>query len=159
MKNKKKNEVSNFKKINRRDLIIGASSIGAFSLTPKKLLSEEANPENLPPNLPEWTQYLGDGVDVNPYGMPSEFEGHVIRRNVEWLTASAESSVNFTPLQDLEGIVTPNGLCFERHHGGVSVINPQDFRLMINGLVDREMIFTLDDLKRFPQTNKFYFLE
>ena len=30
---------------------------------------------------------------------------------------------------------------------------------MINGLVDREMIFTLDDLKRFPQTNKFYFLE
>ena len=30
---------------------------------------------------------------------------------------------------------------------------------MINGLVDREMIFTLDDLKRFPQVNKFYFLE
>ena len=159
MKKNKKNEVSNFKKLNRRKLLIGASSIGAISLASKNLLSQEANPENLPPNLPEWTQYLGDGVDVNPYGMPSEFEGHVIRRNVEWLTASAESSVNFTPLQDLEGIVTPNGLCFERHHGGVSVINPQDFRLMINGLVDREMIFTLDDLKRFPQTNKFYFLE
>ena len=55
MKKNKKNEVSKFKKLNRRDLIIGASSIGAFSLTPKKLLSEEANPENLPPNLPEWT--------------------------------------------------------------------------------------------------------
>ena len=91
--------------------------------------------------------------------MPSEFENNVIRRNVEWLTASTESSVNFTPIQDLEGIVTPNGLCFERHHGGVSIINPKDYRLMINGLVDREMIFTLDDLKRFPQTNKFYFLE
>ena len=75
---------------------IGASSVGAVSLAPNSLLSQEANPENLPPNLPEWTQYLGDGVDVNPYGMPSEFEGHVIRRNVEWLTASAESSVNFT---------------------------------------------------------------
>ena len=112
MKKNKKNELSTFKKINRRDLIIGASSIGAFSLAPKKLLSEEANPENLPPNLPEWTQYLGDGVDVNPYGMPSEFEGHVIRRNVEWLTASAESSVNFTPLQDLEGIVTPNAVSY-----------------------------------------------
>ena len=79
MKKYKKNEVSNFAKLNRRNLIIGASSIGAFSLTPKTLLSEEANPENLPPNLPEWTQYLGEGVDVNPYGMPSEFEGHVIR--------------------------------------------------------------------------------
>ena len=99
MRKNKKNEVSNSKKINRRKLLIGASSIGAISLASKNLLSQEANPENLPPNLPEWTQYLGDGVDVNPYGMPSEFEGHVIRRNVEWLTASAESSVNFTPLQ------------------------------------------------------------
>ena len=159
--NKKKQIKNNpiSKKLNRRQLITGTASLGAIALAPKKVFSQDTNPENLPPNLPEWTQYLGDGVDVNPYGVPSEYEAHVIRRNVEWLTASAESSVNFTPLQDLEGIVTPNGLCFERHHGGVSVINPQDFRLMINGLVDREMIFTLDDLKRFPQTNKFYFLE
>ena len=58
MKKNKKNEVSKFTKLNRRALIIGASSIGAFSLAPKNLLSEETNPENLPPNLPEWTQYL-----------------------------------------------------------------------------------------------------
>ena len=58
MKKNKKNEVSNLKKINRRDLIIGASSIGAISLAPKNLLSQEVNTENLPPNLPEWTQYL-----------------------------------------------------------------------------------------------------
>ena len=51
MKKNKKNEVSNFKKLNRRELIIGASSIGAISLAPKKLLSEEANPENLPPTF------------------------------------------------------------------------------------------------------------
>ena len=133
--------------------------IGALALTTKSLLAKEANKKNLPPNVPEWTEALGEGVDVNPYGMPSEFESHVVRRNVEWLTASTESSVNFTPLQDLEGIVTPNGLCFERHHGGKTIINPADYRLMINGLVDREMIFTLDDLKRFPQVNKFYFLE
>ena len=87
MKKNKKNEVSRNKKFNRRDLIIGASSVGAISLASKKLLSQEVNSENLPPNLPEWTQYLGDGVDANPYGMPSEFEGHVIRRNVEWFTA------------------------------------------------------------------------
>ena len=58
-----------------------------------------------------------------------------VSRNVEWLTASTESSVNFTPLQDLEGIVTPNGLCFERHHGGTAIINPVPITdLMINGL-------------------------
>ena len=67
MKKNKKNEVSKFTKLNRRDLIIGASSIGAISLASKNLLSQEANSENLPPNLPEWTQYLGDGVDAVSY--------------------------------------------------------------------------------------------
>ena len=144
--------------INRRQLLASSLALGAVGTT-KASKASEVVPSNSPPNLPEWTTYLGDGVDVAPYGSPSEFESHVIRRNVPWLTATAESSVNFTPIQNLEGFVTPNGLCFERHHGGVAIINPDEYRFMINGLVDREMIFTLDDLKRFPQTNKFYFLE
>jgi sulfane dehydrogenase subunit SoxC len=48
----------------------------------------------------------------------------VVRRNVPWLTADSVSSVNFTPLHEMEGIITPNGLCFERHHGGVADIDP-----------------------------------
>jgi len=144
--------------VSRRALLGGTAAMGVAGAT-KLAMGSETNPANLPPNVSEWTPYLGAGVDANPYGMPSEFESHVIRRNVEWLTASTESSVNFTPLQDLEGFVTPNGLCFERHHGGVPEVIPSDYRLMINGLVDREMIFTLEDLKRFPQVNKFYFLE
>ena len=144
--------------LSRRSLLGGATALGAASVL-NAAGAGEVNPDNLPPNVPEWTPYLGPGVDANPYGKPSEFESHVVRRNVEWLTASAESSVNFTPLHELDGIVTPNGLCFERHHGGVPEVNPTDFRLMINGLVDRQLIFTLDDLRRFPQTNRFYFLE
>ena len=144
--------------LSRRSLLGGAAAIGTTAAL-KSAGALEANPANLPPNVSEWTPYLGAGVDANPYGVPSEFESHVVRRSVEWLTASTESSVNFTPLQDLEGFVTPNGLCFERHHGGVPEVNPVDYRLMINGLVDRELIFTLDDLKRFPQINRFHFLE
>ena len=144
--------------INRRQLLASSLAVGTAGVA-KSVQASEVGPSNSPPNLPEWTTYLGDGVDVAPYGLPSEFESHVIRRNVPWLTATAESSVNFTPIQNLEGFVTPNGLCFERHHGGVAIIDPNEYRFMINGLVDREMIFTLDDLKRFPQTNKFYFLE
>jgi sulfane dehydrogenase subunit SoxC len=143
--------------ISRRALLGGTAALGVAGAS--KMALAASNPDNLPPNVSEWTPYLGAGVDANPYGMPSEYENHVVRRNVEWLTASTESSVNFTPLQDLEGFVTPNGLCFERHHGGVPEVIPSDYRLMINGLVDRELIFTLEDLKRFPQTNKFYFLE
>ncbi|MEO0818812.1 MAG: sulfite dehydrogenase [Pseudomonadota bacterium] len=106
-----------------------------------------------------WTQYLGDGVDARPYGTPSEYEAHVVRRDVPWLTADPVSSVNFTPIHELDGVITPNGLCFERHHGGVAEIDPSLWRLMINGLVKQPMVFTLEDLMRFPRVNKAYFLE
>ncbi|MGG7644580.1 sulfite dehydrogenase [Rhodovulum sp. YNF3179] len=109
--------------------------------------------------LQPWMQYLGDGVDARPYGYPSEFESHVKRRNVEWLTADTVSSVNFTPLHELDGIITPNGLCFERHHGGIAEIDPAQHRLMINGLVDKPLVFTMQDLMRFPRENHVYFLE
>jgi sulfane dehydrogenase subunit SoxC len=109
--------------------------------------------------LPMWTKYLGPGVEARPYGQPSKFEGSVVRRNVDWLTATKQSSVNFTPLYALEGFVTPNGICFERHHGGRADIDPKRHRLMINGLVDRELVFTMNDLLRMPQESRFYFLE
>ncbi len=107
----------------------------------------------------DWNRYLGDGVDAAPYGQPSEFEAHVVRRDVPWLTADPVSSINFTPLHDLDGIITPNGVCFERHHGGTAIIDPAEHRLMINGLVDKQLVFTMDDLKRFPRENRVYFLE
>lgn len=109
--------------------------------------------------LPDWSRFLGDGTDIHEYGMPSPFESDVKRRHVRWLTASMESSVNFTPLHELDGIITPNGLCFERHHGGIAEVDPAQHRLMINGLVDRQLVFTMDDLMRFPRENRIYFLE
>ena len=118
-----------------------------------------ANPRNQPPNVPRWSKVLGDGVAAKPYGKPSKFEAHVVRRDVEWLTASRESSVNFTPLAHLDGIITPNGLCFERHHGGAAEINPLDHRLIVHGLVEKPLIFTMEDLARFPRVNRIHFLE
>ena len=109
--------------------------------------------------IKDWNRYSGEGVDAHPYGTPSEFEADVVRRSVPWLTADPVSSVNFTPLHDLDGIITPNGLCFERHHAGIAVIDPAEHRLMINGLVERPLVFTMDDLKRFPRENHAYFLE
>ena len=137
-----------------RSAAAGAAVAGTTSLAPAA-----GNPDNLPPNVPDWSKTLGAGVDARPYGSPSPHEAGVIRRNVDWLTASTESSINFTPLHELDGIITPNGLCFERHHSGVAEIDPADHRLMINGLVDKPLIFTMEDLQRFPRTNKIYFLE
>jgi sulfane dehydrogenase subunit SoxC len=139
----------------RRFLTIGGAVIASSAIAP----AVAQNPKNLPPNIADWSKSLGDGVAVRAYGTPSKFEKGVIRRDVEWLTASRESSVSFTPLHELDGIITPSGLCFERHHAGIAEIDPQDYRLMIHGLVEKPLIFTLDELKRFPRVNKIYFLE
>jgi sulfane dehydrogenase subunit SoxC len=119
----------------------------------------KGNPANQPPNVPDWSRSLGDGVAVRAYGKPSSFEKDVIRRDVEWLTASRESSVSFTPLHALDGPITPNGLCFERHHSGIAEVDPTDYRLVLHGLVDKPLIFTLDDIKRMPRVNRPYFAE
>ena len=65
----------------------------------------------------------------------------------------------FSPLQDMYGTITPNGLCFERHHAGVPQIDPAEHRLLIHGLVDRPLVFTMDDLLRFPSVSRIHFLE
>jgi sulfane dehydrogenase subunit SoxC len=64
-----------------------------------------------------------------------------------------------TPHQDLMGIITPSDLHFERHHGGVPDIDPKTYALLIHGMVERPMIFTLADLKRFPAESRVNFLE
>lgn len=64
-----------------------------------------------------------------------------------------------TPLQDLEGIITPSDLHFERHHGGIPTIDPTRYSLLIHGMVERPIVFTLDDLKRFPARSVIRFLE
>lgn len=152
------------KKINNKDrrallkktLAVGGG-VGA-SLAGSNLLAAQ-EPEKLITEVQDWNRYLGDGVDARPYGQPSQFEGDAVRRDVAWLTADPKSSVNFTPLHKLDGIITPSGLCFERHHGGIAEIDPADHRLMINGLVDNPLVFTMEDLARFPRENHVYFLE
>jgi sulfane dehydrogenase subunit SoxC len=123
------------------------------------LQARAATPDKLITEPQEWNQVLGEGVDARPYGTPSAFEKHVVRRDVSWLTASPQSSVNFTPLHELDGIITPSGLCFERHHGGIAEIAPEKHRLMIHGLVERPLVFSMADLKRLPRTNRIHFLE
>ena len=139
----------------RRHFLVGAAGLAAAGAADARA----DNLKNLPPNVADWTRQLGEGVGVRSYGNPSKYEKDVVRRTVPWLTATPESSVSFTPLHQLDGIITPNGLCFERHHGGVAEIDPADYRLMLHGLVDKPLVFTLDELKRFPRVNKIYFLE
>jgi sulfane dehydrogenase subunit SoxC len=113
--------------------------------------------------LPEHTKGLGQGVAANPYGVPSQFEKNIQRRESPGLTQVPQASVSFCPLQSLFGIITPSGLHFERHHQGWWDIDPSKHRLMINGsddkMLKRPMVFTVDDLMRLPSITRTLFIE
>ncbi|MCY4614121.1 MAG: sulfite dehydrogenase [Nitrospira sp.] len=90
------------------------------------------------------------GGQATEYGQRSSFE------RVKRLTRPQRSR---TPLQDLHGIITPSALHFERHHNGVPLIDPARHRLLVHGLVERPLLFTMDELKRFPATSRIVFVE
>lgn len=140
----------------RRQFLAGAAASTAGAITASAARGE-GDPLITEPQY--WAQGFGDPVDEAPYGLPIEFESDVIRRNVEWLTADTISSVNFTPIHALDGTITPQGCAFERHHSGAIELSKPDYRLMINGLVDTPLVFSYDDLERFPRENHVYFCE
>ena len=109
--------------------------------------------------LPEHSKGLGQPVTTNSYGMPSKWEKNLQRRESPGLTRVGGSSVSFCPLQGLFGIITPNGLHFERHHQGWWDIDPTKHRFMINGLVKNPKVYTMDDLMRLPSVSRMHFIE
>jgi sulfane dehydrogenase subunit SoxC len=114
------------------------------------------------PNILEkqtWQTTLGQPVAAKPYGMPSKYEANLQRRESPGLTRVSAASVAFAPLQGLFGIITPSGLHFERHHQGWYDIDPNKHRLMINGLVKQDMVFTMEDLMRLPSVSRIHFIE
>ena len=129
----------------------------AFAAAARNAAAEDAS--NLPPNVPDWSKTLGAPILASPYGVPSRYVANVTRRESPGLTRTPYSSVAFTPLQNLFGIITPSGLHFERHHAGVPDIDPGLHRLMIHGLVRNPRIYTLDDLMRFPSVSRINFIE
>ena len=141
----------------RRQFLTSAAALGAGSVAAS--MARAQTPDPLITEIQPWAQQFGDGVDATPYGLPIRFEDDVIRRNVPWLTADVTSSINFTPIHALDGTITPQGCAFERHHSGAIELAKPDYRLMVNGLVDRELIFTYEDLERFPRENHVYFCE
>src|SRR5205823_2292251 len=98
------------------------------------------------------------GGTVSSYGSRSRFET-ATRDYVTNTRAPLEEAASRTPLHDSYGIITPSSLHFERHHSGVPEIDPAAHRLMIHGLVDRPLVFTVDELKRLPSISRIHFLE
>jgi sulfane dehydrogenase subunit SoxC len=136
--------------------LIGGAVLGGLAAAEARAAFEGV--DNLPPNIPGWMTTPGEAVGSEPYGLPSPFEKKVTK-NIARNLPQYQSAASRTPLADLDGIITPNGLFYERHHAGVPAIDPAQHRLMLHGLVDQPMIFTMEDLRRFPSQSRIHFLE
>src|SRR5580704_243492 len=66
-----------------------------------------------------------------------------------------------SPLQDSVGVITPSSLHYVATTRGSFIpdIDPKEHTLMIHGLVDRPLTFTMDDLKRLPSVTRLHFVE
>ena len=128
----------------------GFALAGAGSLS---ILAEGASGPN---SFPDWM--TRPGAPMSGYGSPSHRESGVARTTLS-TPLSPTIGASSTPLEALQGRITPNGLHFERHHSGVPDIDPAKHYLKIHGLVDRALKFSVSDLLRYPMTSRFYFLE
>jgi len=127
-------------KVSRRDLLAGAASVVVLGKTATS--QTPAPPADSTKARGRPSRALGQRA---PLEKP--------QRQPRGVTSSG------TPHQDLFGTITPADLHFERHHGGVPEIDPKSYSLLIHGMVDRPMVFTLADLKRFPAVSRVHFLE
>jgi sulfane dehydrogenase subunit SoxC len=138
-------------RIGRRGFIGGALVAGSVAAG-----GQLARAADEPTALPQRPHQ--QGAELTPYGSRSPFEKDVVRVPTE-LTPTKLTSWDFTPLADMYGTITPNGLFFERNHGGVPTIDPKAHRLLVHGMVDNPRVFTLDDLKRYPPVSVVHFIE
>ena len=131
--------------LNRRAFLLGAAALAGMTAG-QAILGPGDGPAADAPADPTRIP----GMPPTSYGKRSGFER---------ATRLVGTSSSLTPLQDLHGMVTPAALHFERHHNGIPQIDPVRHRLLVHGLVERPMIFSLDELKRFPAVSRLAFIE
>lgn len=125
---------------------------GAAALAGATLLTARA----APPDLPTWMK--APGAPMRGYGERSPHEAKV-QRTVNAAPGTTGTGGSRTPLEALEGIITPSSLHFERHHSGVPDIDPAQHQVLVHGLVERPLIFSMDALARYPMVSRIQFLE
>jgi len=149
-------------KSSRRDFFKKAASLSVGAVAAANVLSPVSLSADDAAIIHEakWGVKLGDMVTKNRYGIPSAYEHNNTRRTTELLSSGDfYASISMCPIHEQQGIITPNGLFFNRCHGGVAHIDPNKFRLMIHGLVKKPLVLTLDELKRYPSVTRIHFVE
>jgi sulfane dehydrogenase subunit SoxC len=137
----------------RRFLTQGAALIGgaaSATLSPPAAAQELAGQP--------WERVYG--APFTGYGQPSKYEAPVIRHiGRPYGDLAPGSGASLSPIESLEGIITPSSLHNVRSHSGTPDIDPKEHRLLVHGMVARPLMFTVDSLLRYPMTTRTHFIE
>jgi sulfane dehydrogenase subunit SoxC len=139
------------KKSNRRGFLKGGATLAGLAAGGAKL--GKGQTQETPPKKID---------ELIAYGDRSRFVTST-RKPVAERHSPDEFGLTFhvlTPLQDSSGIITPSSLFYTATHRGAFVpdIDPREHRLMIHGMVDRPLVFTMDELKRLPYVSRIHFV-
>src|SRR5262245_28414420 len=105
-----------------------------------------------------WERVYGAGF--TGYGQPSRFEQPVQRYlNKPYGDLAPGSGSALSPIEKLEGVITPSSLHNDRSHSGTPDIDPKQHQLLLHGLVARPLTFSMDALLAYPMTSRIHFLE
>ena len=105
-----------------------------------------------------WERVYGAGF--TRYGQPSKYEAPVGRHLAQpYGELAPGSGAALSPIESLEGIITPSSLHNIRSHSGTPDIDPKQHRLLIHGMVARPLMFTVESLLQYPMTTRTHFVE
>lgn len=150
--------------VTRRDVLVGgAGALGGALLAGLPLAADtQGAPAGAAPPAPADTAQP-PAVPADPTkvpGAPTSGQGPRSPFEAPQRAPTGEiAGSSLTPYEKLTGTITPSDLHFERHHAGIPLIDPARHTLLIHGLVERPMAFSVDDIKRFPQVSRVHFIE
>jgi sulfane dehydrogenase subunit SoxC len=100
------------------------------------------------------------GAPFTGYGERSRFEQPVMRHVLRpYGDLAPGSGATLSPIESLEGIITPSSLHNIRSHSGTPDIDPKRHQLILHGLVARPLRFSVEALSRYPMVTRTLFLE
>ncbi|OFW27042.1 MAG: sulfite dehydrogenase [Acidobacteria bacterium RIFCSPLOWO2_12_FULL_60_22] len=142
------------KQPNRRKFLKGSAALVGLAVGAVRSASGQT---------PASGAYIKGNAELIAYGQRSRFETAVRMSHGGRSSPDAFGLVMHvaTPLQESVGVITPSALHYVATTRGSYIpdIDPKEHRLMVHGMVDRPLTFTMQDLKRLPSVTRLHFVE
>jgi sulfane dehydrogenase subunit SoxC len=137
--------------IPRREFLAVSSAVAAGGISGRAFAETLAD-------VPE----RGPGAPLSPFSERSSYV-HIARvpeAGPGQRPVDADDAINSkSPLDKFVGTVTPSDLHYERSHAGVPDLDPAAHRLLVHGMVQKSLIFSMADLSGMPSISRTAFLE